>query len=168
MARSTRDVSVQIGPQREREHHGEAFAALWRIEGEGGDSEGAVMLMTARTPDPRGVLDGALRVAQEETLRFDDVIIDLRKREIQRGTRRVHVESKVYNLLVHLALNHDRAVSQWELYQRLWQGRPVSATVLARCVMKARQAVGDNARAQKVIMTISRFGYRFVAFLEST
>lgn len=98
-----------------------------------------------------------------ENICFGDIRIDLRRREILRRNRRVHVECKVYNLLVHMAMNYDRAISQWELHLKLWQGRPVSSTVLARCIMKARQAVGDNSRSQKVIMTINRFGYRFVA-----
>ena len=101
-------------------------------------------------------------------VRFGDVVLDIGKRELVRKGRPVAIEYKALNLLIYLMINREHAVCRYELQRALWDGRPLSSTVLARCVMKARRAAGDDGTAQRVIKTISRYGYRFVAALVTT
>lgn len=99
--------------------------------------------------------------------RFGDCELDLAARELRRAGRPQPVEPKVFDLLVFLLEHHDRVVSKAELHDVLWPDVTVTEASLDRTVMKARRAVGDDARRQSVIRTVPRRGYRFVARLAS-
>jgi len=97
--------------------------------------------------------------------RFLDCEIDLAARELHRGGRRVRLEPKVFDLLALLLAHQDRVVTKDEVQDALWPGVVVTEASLDRSVMKARRAVGDDARRQGVIRTVPKHGYRFVATL---
>lgn len=84
-------------------------------------------------------------------------------RELSLDGEWIGVESRVFDLLFYLIENRHRAVGKQELEEKLWGGNPLSETVLAHSIMKARQAVGDTGKRQHSIRTIRAFGYRFVA-----
>lgn len=75
----------------------------------------------------------------------------------------IEVEAKPFVLLAYLIEHRDRAVSKIELQRVLWDMRPLSDSVLSRCVMKARQALDDDGERQTYIRTIRGFGYRFTS-----
>jgi DNA-binding winged helix-turn-helix (wHTH) protein len=54
-------------------------------------------------------------------------------------------------------------VTKEELLDALWPGEAVSESVLPRCIAAARRAVGDTRGRGKIIQTLHRRGYRFVA-----
>jgi len=86
-------------------------------------------------------------------------------RELFREGEEIRVQPRVYDLLVYLVEHHDRAVDKDELQEAVWPGMYITETALTRAVMKARQAVGDDANTQRVIKTLHGHGYRFVADL---
>jgi len=88
------------------------------------------------------------------------------RREILCDGAPVSVEPKVYDLLLYLLQNRDRAVSKDELQDAIWPNVIVTESALTRCVMKARQAVGDDSRKMRVIGTVKKGGYRLVAPVE--
>lgn len=94
---------------------------------------------------------------------FDSYRLCPRTRELTKDGKPIPVEPKVFDLLAYLVKNHDRAVEKTELQQAIWGGKPISETVLARSVMKARQAIDDSAGQQRYIRTIQAFGYGFVS-----
>jgi DNA-binding winged helix-turn-helix (wHTH) protein/tetratricopeptide (TPR) repeat protein/TolB-like protein len=98
--------------------------------------------------------------------RFGVYLIDVAGRELRRHGEEVVVQPRVFDLLVYLAENRDRAVDKDELQDAVWPGMVITETALTRAVMKARKAVGDDATAQAVIKTLHGHGYRFVAELE--
>ena len=77
----------------------------------------------------------------------------------------VDVQPKSFDLLLYLIANRDRVVPLDELHSMLWAGVAVSPAALSRAVYKARQAVGDDGGAQRVIRTFHRHGFQFVARL---
>jgi TolB-like protein/Flp pilus assembly protein TadD len=95
--------------------------------------------------------------------RFGDNLVSTATREIACAGRTVTVEPKVFDLLLYLMTHRDRVVGKTELLDALWPGVIVTDTSLSRCVMKARQAVGDDGEAQRVIRTVHGHGYQFVA-----
>jgi TolB-like protein/DNA-binding winged helix-turn-helix (wHTH) protein len=93
---------------------------------------------------------------------FDDHVLDTRRRELQRGPVRIAVEPQVFDLLVYLVQNRDRVVSRDDLIASVWGGRIVSDSALAARLNAVRKAIGDSGKAQRLIRTIPRRGFRFV------
>jgi DNA-binding winged helix-turn-helix (wHTH) protein len=101
-----------------------------------------------------------------KTYSFQDVQIAPAHRELRRGGKLVDLPPHVFDFLVYLLERHDRAVSRDELVAAVWGKTEVSDTVLGQTVLRARRELGDDAKAQQVLRTIPRFGYRWMAPLE--
>lgn len=98
--------------------------------------------------------------------RFLEFEIVTARREIIRDGESLPAEPKVYDLLLYLLERADRSVSKDELQDAIWPKVVVTESALTRCVMKARQLVGDDSKQQRVIGTVQKTGYRFVASVE--
>lgn len=94
---------------------------------------------------------------------FNHCELDRGRRELRRAGHIVPVEPKVFDLLVFMATQPDRALSKDELQAAVWPGLVVSESVFSQAIMKARRAVGDDGQQQAVIATVHGYGYRFVA-----
>ena len=73
------------------------------------------------------------------------------------------IEPQVFDLLIYLIENRNRVVTREELLERLWHGRIVSDSAINARLKEARKAVGDTGKQQRVIKTIHRRGYQFIA-----
>jgi pimeloyl-ACP methyl ester carboxylesterase len=98
--------------------------------------------------------------------RFGGVAVDTDTYELQSGGRLVDVEPQVFGVLAHLLAHRDRVVTKEELLDAVWGNRFVSESALTTRIKQARQAVGDDGRAQRVIRTVHGRGYRLVAALD--
>jgi DNA-binding winged helix-turn-helix (wHTH) protein/tetratricopeptide (TPR) repeat protein len=78
----------------------------------------------------------------------------------------VEVQPKVLDLLLYLIRNRDRVVSKDELLDQVWSGVTVNEEALSRAVHAARTALGDDGERQRIIRTVRRRGFRFVADVE--
>ncbi len=94
--------------------------------------------------------------------RFDDLVLDPKRRELRRGDSLVAVEPQVFDLLEFLIRARERVVSRDDLLAAVWQGRIVSEATLSSRVNAARTAIGDNGDEQRLIRTFPRKGFRFV------
>lgn len=92
---------------------------------------------------------------------FDDCRLVIPRREIWRDGNRVDAEPKVFDLLLFLIRNRDRAVDKNELQDEVWSGTIVTEASVTRCIMKARRAIGDDDSKSSAIATVRGFGYRF-------
>jgi DNA-binding winged helix-turn-helix (wHTH) protein len=97
---------------------------------------------------------------------FGDCELDEAVCELRRGGVAVKLEPKAFKVLAHLIQHRDRVVTKDELLANLWPGQLVTEFALTRCIAKARQAVHDDGADQRVIKTLHRHGYRFVAAVE--
>ena len=93
---------------------------------------------------------------------FEDYALDVERRELSRGGEPLPVEPKVFDLLAFLIDNRERVVSKDDLIASVWNGRVVSEAALTTCINAARSAIGDSGRAQRLIKTLPRKGFRFV------
>lgn len=100
-------------------------------------------------------------------MRFADCTLDPGSRELRRAGKVVAIEPRTLDLLLYLVGNRDRAIGKDELQDNVW-GTVVSDAALTRAIMKLRKAVGDNTFDARIIKTVPRFGYRFIATIEST
>jgi pimeloyl-ACP methyl ester carboxylesterase/DNA-binding winged helix-turn-helix (wHTH) protein len=75
----------------------------------------------------------------------------------------VRIEPQVFDVLAYLFASRDRLVPKEELLDRVWGHRYVAPTTLNSRIKHARQAVGDDGSAQRVIKTVHGIGFRIVA-----
>ncbi len=95
-------------------------------------------------------------------IRFDNQVLDPVRRELSRNGSFVKIEPKVFDLLIYLIENRHRVVSKDDLIGKVWGGRIVTDSALTHAINAARNAIGDDGKAQRLIRTSSRWGYRFV------
>src|SRR5262249_53458853 len=72
------------------------------------------------------------------------------------------VEPQVFDVLALLIRERSRVVPKGELLDSVWGDRFVSESALTSRVKAARQAIGDDGRAQRLIRTVHGRGYQFV------
>jgi DNA-binding winged helix-turn-helix (wHTH) protein len=93
---------------------------------------------------------------------FEDLELDFSQVELRRSGVRVRVEPQAFEVLAYLVNHRDRVVTKEELMDNVWGGRFVSETAVTSRIKHARQAVGDDGQAQRLIRTVHGRGYRFV------
>ncbi len=94
--------------------------------------------------------------------RFSDCELDTDRFELRVAGEVRKVEPQVFSLIELLVANHSRMVAKDEINLRVWGGRPVSDAVVNSRIRAARQAIGDDGKAQALIRTVHRRGFRFV------
>lgn len=99
---------------------------------------------------------------------FGDCELHTGPRSLRRAGRAIHLRPKVYRLLVHLLEHRHRAVSRDELCDIVWEGRCVGNATVDSTVKALRRALGDDGVGQRVVRTLSGYGYRFVATVETS
>ena len=95
-------------------------------------------------------------------LAFGDHRLDIKRRELRRGTELIDLEPKVFDLLAFLVQHRDRVVSKDDLLQEVWGGRIVSESTVTTRINAVRRALGDDGTAQRLVRTFTRKGIRFV------
>lgn len=95
------------------------------------------------------------RPADKRRWRFCGCSLDVSRRELRRDGAAVDVQPRMFDLLVCLLENHDRAVDKEELQDAVWPGMFITETALtraledpanARLIDKLREAYGASHR----------------------
>ena len=92
---------------------------------------------------------------------FGDFILDTDCRELSRGGQPVRLQPKAFQLLQILFESRPKAVSQQELYDRLWPDTFVEKSNLHNLIYQVRAALDDED--QTIIRTAYGFGFMFAA-----
>ena len=95
--------------------------------------------------------------------RFGEFTLDSERLELRCGEELRATEPQVFSLLAYLIDKRDRVVSKDELIDAVWNGRIVSDSTLTTRINALRRAEDDDGKAQAVIRTFVRRGFRFVA-----
>lgn len=98
---------------------------------------------------------------------FGGYELDVDAHELRRSRQVVRVEPQVFDVLAYLVEHRSRVVPKQELLDAVWRTSFVSEATLTSRIKAARQAVGDDGSAQRVIRTSHGRGYRFVAPVET-
>jgi DNA-binding winged helix-turn-helix (wHTH) protein len=96
-------------------------------------------------------------------LKFEDCVLDLRARQLERGGELVPLEPKMYELLKVLIMHRPAVVTNGELDELLWPQVYVARTSLTRLVSELRAVLGDSPRDSRIIRTVYKIGYAFSA-----
>jgi TolB-like protein len=94
--------------------------------------------------------------------RVGEHVLDLRKFELRKNDHVLSAEPQVLSLLFLLVENRDRLVSKDELVATIWGGRAISDSAISSRIKSARQLLGDDGEAQRLIRTVHGKGFRFV------
>jgi TolB-like protein/DNA-binding winged helix-turn-helix (wHTH) protein len=100
--------------------------------------------------------------------RFEAYTLDADRYELRRGPDLVAVEPQVLGILLHFVQNRGRIVSRDDLIAGVWDGRIVSESTLSSRVFAVRRAIGDDGERQRLIRTVPRKGYRFIAAVQES
>lgn len=95
--------------------------------------------------------------------RFGRHALDLAKRELLHGAVPVGLPARVFECLAHLIEHRERAVDRDELARVVFSRSDVSDAQLAQIILRSRRAIGDDGQEQRMIRTVPRFGFRWVA-----
>jgi pimeloyl-ACP methyl ester carboxylesterase/DNA-binding winged helix-turn-helix (wHTH) protein len=107
-----------------------------------------------------------MALADGPIYRFGDFELDTRLHELRCDGVQRHVEPQVFDVLSYLFACRDRLVTKEELLEKVWGHRYVAPTTLNSRIKHARQAVGDDGDAQRVIRTVHGLGFRVVTDVE--
>lgn len=94
---------------------------------------------------------------------FGAYALDTKLLELRVDGKPGAIEPQVFSLLVYLIENRDRVVSKDEVIDAVWEGRAISDATLNSRINAARRAVGDDGHEQRIIQTLRRRGFRFLA-----
>jgi DNA-binding winged helix-turn-helix (wHTH) protein/hemoglobin-like flavoprotein len=94
-------------------------------------------------------------------VRFGNVVVDERRREVSRGGAVVPVQPKVLDVLLYLLRHRDRVVTRDEIFDAVWSDVVVGPASLSRAIREVRKALGDDGR--NMVKTVPGHGFRFVA-----
>ena len=99
-------------------------------------------------------------------LRFGDFVLDPAHRELRLAGESVALPPKVFDCIAYLATHRERAVGRDELIASVWGRAEISDNLLDQVMLRARRALGDTAEERRMIRTVPRFGYAWVAATE--
>jgi len=94
---------------------------------------------------------------------FGDCVFDSGTRQVFRAGKPIPVSPKAFQLLEVLIERRPNAVSKEELQELLWPSTYVSEANLPNLVAELRSELGDSPRSSRILRTVQRFGYAFVA-----
>jgi TolB-like protein/DNA-binding winged helix-turn-helix (wHTH) protein len=114
-------------------------------------------------PTPESAEDG---LTDSRYLVADELALDRADERLWNGRAPVRLGGKAFALLRALMERPRTLVTKDELFDAAWPGLSVSESVLTTAVKEIRQAIGDKARAPRVIETVHGRGYRFLLHVE--
>jgi DNA-binding winged helix-turn-helix (wHTH) protein len=94
---------------------------------------------------------------------FDEFELDTGAYQLSGHGEPVHLEPRALDLLHYLLRHRDRVVGKDELLDAVWGDRFVTDAALTTALRTARRAVGDDGSRQRILRTVHRRGYQFVA-----
>lgn len=102
-------------------------------------------------------------MTQSERHAFGAYVVDVGERRLTRSGRAVPLPPKVYDVLVALVRKPGQLVTKRALLDAVWPDEFVEEGILTVYVSALRKALDDSGEQPRVIETVRRSGYRFIA-----
>ena len=108
------------------------------------------------------------KVSADEIIRFGEFEIALKSGELRRNGEIIRLQPQPFKVLAFLVSHAGQTVTRQELQQAIWEeGTFVDFEHgLNFCIKQIRDALGDDAQAPRLVETLPRRGYRFIAQVE--
>jgi DNA-binding winged helix-turn-helix (wHTH) protein len=94
--------------------------------------------------------------------RIGERLIRPRLNAIEYDGLTLHLEPKVMQVLVTLALHAGDVVTRQQIREQVWQNVFVGEDVLVRAISEIRRAFQDDPKLQHTVQTVPKVGYRLV------
>jgi len=94
---------------------------------------------------------------------FGDYRVDVVAFQLWRRDQLITLTPKAFDTLAALIQHRDRAVSKDELLSSVWPDTHVTEDSLIQCISVLRKTLGDDPTNPRLIATVARHGYRFIA-----
>ena len=90
------------------------------------------------------------------------IYLNVEKREVEKGGKRLDVRDKELEVLIYLARNRGRAIGSDELYSSVWGEVPMSnsGNTVTVHILNLRRKLEDDASTPKIIRTVWGKGYQ--------
>jgi DNA-binding winged helix-turn-helix (wHTH) protein len=88
--------------------------------------------------------------------------------QLWQGERELALRPKTFEVLRYLVDHAGQLVTKAALLDAVWPDVTVSDLMPTICVKELRKALGDDARSPRLIQTVHRLGYRFIAKVTTT
>lgn len=88
-----------------------------------------------------------------------DLVMNLVKREVLRGSRRVDLTSREFRLLEHLMRSPGQVVTRTQIIQRVWEYHFDPGTNLVDVYIQRLRRKVDDGEESKLIQTVRGIGY---------
>jgi eukaryotic-like serine/threonine-protein kinase len=98
--------------------------------------------------------------------RFGEFVLDLEASRLEGPGGEIRLRPQAFRMLEVLVERAPRILSQEELLDRVWGVEHLSPASVKQAVSEVRQALGDDPARPRLIETVHRRGYRFIAPLE--
>ncbi len=108
-------------------------------------------------------INACMLLKKHKLLKFGSYTIDLAERTLWRDEELVPLAPKVMETLCVLVENHGRLMTKDELFARIWGDTFVEERNLTQNIFTLRKSLGETDDGEKLIETVPRRGYRFVA-----
>ncbi|WP_454761713.1 winged helix-turn-helix domain-containing protein [Caulobacter segnis] len=95
--------------------------------------------------------------------RFDRFELDLDDRRLTRDGVAVALNARYFDALALLVREQGKLVTKQRFLDEVWRGVPVTDEALTQCVRTLRKLLDDDAGAPRLIQTVPKHGYRFIA-----
>lgn len=98
-----------------------------------------------------------------DRFRFDNFVLDSRERVLARDGAAIELNARYFDALALLVGEPGALVSKDRFLAEVWRGVPVTDEALTQCIKTLRRQLGDDAAAPRLIATVPKHGYRFIA-----
>jgi DNA-binding winged helix-turn-helix (wHTH) protein/predicted ATPase len=102
-------------------------------------------------------------VDSPRTLRFGPFRLDLRAGQLFRDDQSIPLRPKTWSVLHYLAERPGVLVTKNALLDAVWSNIAVTEAVLSKSIGELRVALGDSSKSPRLIETVQRRGFRFIA-----
>lgn len=109
------------------------------------------------------ISDGEMSDAKSLKYSFRSFHLDVVERLLLKDKIPIPLSPKVFDVLVQLVTRSGHLVRKDELLEAIWPENYVDEANLARAIHTLRKALGDDQNGNKLIETVAKMGYRFVA-----
>ena len=95
---------------------------------------------------------------------FEGFVLRAATRELTHADgRRIALPARIFDCILHLIENRERAVGRDELVAVIWDRADIGDNVLAQLMARTRKILDDAGDRQRVVATVPGFGYRWIA-----